>query len=293
MSHYTVAVITPSLNDVEHLLAPFQQNNLSDCPKEYLTFVDIEPEYKLRYETETAEYIELEKGELVSPDDPIFRKPIIGELISIQEVPTQLKRVQIPHNQVYASFDDFMVQFIGYRSKDEKTGTWGYWENSNAKWDWWEIGGRWSNMLLLRTGERVNAAKLKDIFFVEQDTCEGVTVEVEGMRIPAALAPNFQIGAVEASEEWDAVMAGKGFFNPAFYLKRYVDKRGFFRHFVSISTYAVVTPDGAWHASGEMGWFGIGSETPEAARDFSISYYDTFIKNANPEHYLVIVDCHI
>jgi len=35
MSHFTVLVIG---KDVEEKLAPFQENNMDDCPKEYLKF---------------------------------------------------------------------------------------------------------------------------------------------------------------------------------------------------------------------------------------------------------------
>ena len=42
-----------------------------------------------------------------------------------------------------------------------------------------------------------------------------------------------------------------------------------------------------------MGWFGCSSETQEEAKQWNDSYFDTFIKNANPEHYIIIIDCHI
>lgn len=55
----------------------------------------------------------------------------------------------------------------------------------------------------------------------------------------------------------------------------------------------MITPDGEWHEQGEMGWFGIGSETEEEAVVFKETYFDAFIKNADPEQFMVIVDCHI
>lgn len=36
MSHFPVAVISEKLEDVERLMAPYQENNMGDCPKEYL-----------------------------------------------------------------------------------------------------------------------------------------------------------------------------------------------------------------------------------------------------------------
>ena len=38
-----------------------------------------------------------------------------------------------------------------------------YWYNPKGKWDWYTIGGRWPNRLLLKDGHRVSTALLKDI----------------------------------------------------------------------------------------------------------------------------------
>lgn len=37
---------------------------------------------------------------------------------------------------------------------DPVTGKKGYWENPNAKWDWYLVGGRWSNFFKLKQGAR-------------------------------------------------------------------------------------------------------------------------------------------
>jgi hypothetical protein len=52
MSHFTVAVISNSPEDIENLLAPYQENNMGDCPEEFLAFNDLEDEYKKEYENE-------------------------------------------------------------------------------------------------------------------------------------------------------------------------------------------------------------------------------------------------
>ena len=43
----------------------------------------------------------------------------------------------------------------------------------------------------------------------------------------------------------------------------------------------------------KMGWWGISYATPEEERKFSEQYEEKFIKTANPEWELTIVDCHI
>lgn len=61
----------------------------------------------------------------------------------------------------------------------------------------------------------------------------------------------------------------------------------------SFVTYAVVTPDGKWHAPGEMGWFGMSSETDGEKSEWDKTYKKRFIDTADPSWYVFIVDCHI
>lgn len=95
---------------------------------------------------------------------------------------------------------------------------------SQAKWDWWTIGGRWSGLLNGSDDARIGdiANNLPDDF----------------------------------------------------------------------STYAVVTPDGNWHAPGEMGWF-CSSESEEEWSEWQKHYKERFITSSNPDWHIFIVDCHI
>jgi hypothetical protein len=78
MSHFSVLVIGPN---IEEQLAPYQENNMGDCPKQFLAFQEDED------------------------SDP-----------------------------------------------DEETGKKGYWENPNAKWDYYRPGGRWAGFFKLKAG---------------------------------------------------------------------------------------------------------------------------------------------
>ena len=49
----------------------------------------------------------------------------------------------------------------------------------------------------------------------------------------------------------------------------------------TVNTFAVITHDGEWYECGND------------EKDWNEKYYDTFIKYANPEHTITIVDCHI
>ena len=60
----------------------------------------------------------------------------------------------------------------------------------------------------------------------------------------------------------------------------------------AISTFAVLL-DGVWYERGEMGWFGMSSDTGEEAENWKLSFYDKFIKDLPDNAYITIVDCHI
>ncbi len=66
-----------------------------------------------------------------------------------------------------------------------------------------------------------------------------------------------------------------------------------FAEMPDFSTYAVITPDGEWHSSGTVGWFGVSSESKDDHDKWEREYKQRLIDTANPEWEIVIVDCHI
>lgn len=111
-------------DDVEAALAPFQENNGGNCPAEYLQFVD-------RTDEVMREWEDADDAERAEFGDP----------------------------------EKFAHEVHGYREVRESEGKRriGYLENPNRKWDWYQIGGRWSGLLPLRNGERVNTAQKREI----------------------------------------------------------------------------------------------------------------------------------
>lgn len=104
MSHFTVMVIG---ENPEEQLAPYQENNMGDCPEQYLEFNDETESLKKNWDDLTEE----ERSE-------------------------------------YEDFEKF-AENEGYK---EHEGKFGYWENPNAKWDWYVLGGRWNGFLKLKEG---------------------------------------------------------------------------------------------------------------------------------------------
>ena len=247
MSHFTVGVFVDGTKSLEQLLAPYQENNMDDCPKEYLEFNDVT-------ESEMEDY------------------KCISDEIKIK----------------YPTFESYIENYCGYK-KDIELGKYGYWGNPNRKWDWWQIGGRWSYSLLVKNDSEkvidsfstngvpfgyvlVDAAKVKDIEF---------TLMVEKSRL-------------KYENLWEESQKEENIAKHFLYgIQKYDIKESYVNRNTEFSTCAVITADGKWHEKGEMGWWGISSETKEELEQWNKSYYDTFFKNTNTELVFVVVDCHI
>lgn len=130
MSHFTVAVLSYDPNDVDDLLAPFDE---SPSNEEYLEFDPVdEDEYRSDYETGTS-----------------------------QTGNGDIETSFVSYKVKYPTFNAFMEEGNGLSRNDE--GAYGYYTNPNAKWDWWVIGGRWDGLLRLKNGGSSNQARVRDV----------------------------------------------------------------------------------------------------------------------------------
>ena len=131
--------------------------------------------------------------------------------------------------------------------------------NPNSKWDWWVVGGRWSGLVKLKNGRRTDEAWIRNCDFSHnQDLYD------------------------EAIRDWENGNV-KGI---------NLDKEKYAEYVSAFSTYAVVTPDGKWHAPGEVSWFGMSSESQDDHQEWVLNYKKNFI-DPYPDCYFVAVDCHI
>lgn len=114
VSHFCVLVFS---DDVERDLAPFQENNMGDCPRKYLAFFDKTDEVKETWEKYEDKYEN--------------------------------------------SIEKFARKYHGYVKTDD--GKFGYWENPNAKWDWYQVGGRYKDRLVTKDGKVCDEARLDEL----------------------------------------------------------------------------------------------------------------------------------
>ncbi len=182
---------------------------------------------------------------------------------------------------------------------DESMKAHGYWFNPNAKWDWYQIGGRASGMLKLLPGRsgngfkcswmngrvpsadgRCDQAQVKDVdFSIDQHTYDKAArfweVYVEGKPLKDGEDPReFQ-----------------SFSRKEYFLTQYKDKQEYATSCSSFGTWAMITPDGEWHESGLMGWWCTNDATAESRKAFSDFQKKQLAEN--PDLWITIVDCHI
>ena len=294
MSHFAVAVISDGTKDVDELLAPYQENNMGDCPRQYLEFFDEEDKYLSEYEHGGAKMAKMPDGRLLYPWDDEFRKEgRFGYGSDTHEVPADILVEEVPFKQKYATFEEFVAGWHGMDERNPETGRYGYFENPNAKWDWYQIGGRWSGMLRATEGElgepswcnenenvpegRFDIAEIKDVDFSDD-----------------------QEAHARAIAAWELNVEGKGdgeglkwWCSTDYMVGRYKDKETYAKVAATQHWRAVVTPDGEWHEVGKMGWWGITDETGDELVDWALHFKERFIDPCAPDWTLTVVDCHI
>lgn len=234
MSHFSVAVLHREDQDIDDLLAPYNEN------------IEVE-KYRAYTRQEAIDYVrEAYKDRFAEKtDDQCW------EYLSM----FYLKNMISDDGSLWSTY------------------------NPKSKWDWWVIGGRFSDVLEGRfKGSYADwvdygcSARIKDIdFSLDEEEYE------------------YRL------KKWDKIMDGSAdtLFKTEYYEERYEDREEYAKRLASFSTHAVVTPDGEWHEIGECIWFGMSTETPDEARDWDLTYKERFIDTADPDLIMTIVDCHI
>lgn len=234
MSHFSVLVASRSVNEVEELLAPYQEGDVSMC--EYAEFMDetelIEDEYR-----------------------------------------------EVEGNGDFENIDDFVSNWHGY---EKLNGRFGYWWNPQSKWDWYQFGGRFGGLPLIDGGEGNSVAKSEVDFFMDQEQYEFAIREWELL-----------VEDAEPVSEKDKEIIEWNFYKKEYYTENYVSKEAYAKAMASFNTCAYVSPDGGWHAQGEMGWFGVSNQNPNEAISHKLNFYEKYLADLPDDIILTLIDCHI
>jgi hypothetical protein len=150
MSHFAVLVVGENPEDQ---LAPYIEQLENDESKKYFVFDDKEDEFREEFETEKVEMVQMPDGRrLHTWDDEFQVKGTFGMGTDTHKVPDTYSKVMVPLKQIYKTFDNFMKLWHGFDGPDKETGRYGYWSNPNRKWDWYELGGRWTGFFKAKPG---------------------------------------------------------------------------------------------------------------------------------------------
>jgi hypothetical protein len=173
---------------------------------------------------------------------------------------------------------------------DPETGNCSYQENPNEKWDWWQVGGRWSNALVCK----------RDTGLYRTDQCRVGDLDFESMcsmRVERAVKSWYTAQAEKAKLEAEG-NASDGTMEIFYGIMPGVTKDEYIAQRSKFATFAVLM-DGKWYEKGQMGWWGVVSYpdgsvgTSATQSDEWQTKFDEMLQNLDPNKYVTVVDCHI
>ncbi len=263
MSHFSVAVFThPDGESVDELLDPYYEG-LQVPPYVYRTKEEIIQSWKddIRQLLTSPRYLEWSADPVAYaeryPKDSVFME-------------TVSKSAELDDEALYAeAINGYEPHQLGPNGEILSR------SNPQGKWDWHVIGGRWDKMLKLKPEAITNG---------QADVDSALVSDIDFSLMEPQMDDIAPYEVAKANYLW----------GPDAFVDRYPEEATYLKYTTTFYTSAVVTPNGLWHAPGEMGWFGCSSENAEEFIQWLASYRDAFIVPAleNGWH-LTIVDCHV
>lgn len=160
-----------------------------------------------------------------------------------------------------------------YTDDDGETTTY----NPNSKWDWYSIGGRWSN--------RDNVVQIKD-FKLYND------LDDDTIALYKRAWNSFESKSALSEEDSKAIFGGFRLYNDKYYLDKYGTCENYIKAMSTNIPFAFVDANG-WYEKGRMGWFGFDNATQESIEEYTAFAEKYFTAEENQNKYIVWVDCHI
>ncbi len=147
-------------NMVGRLLAPYDENTTNIA---YVEFDDQTDEGRKAYAQGSIDCVRTPDGRVIPCVSYEFSgryelcegkvyQSSFGPLHHRKRTKTARKYLPLPDypfKKYYPTFDVFMADYYGCE-RQEGTDRYGYYFNANAKWDWWQIGGRWPFCFLVK-----------------------------------------------------------------------------------------------------------------------------------------------
>lgn len=297
MSHFTVAVITkgePSSEDIERLLAPYDEN------KEVVHYITKE-ELIARRRKSIEEYAASTYAEYLSDKEGYIKK--YGDRTAHIAYITE----KFPKELKWTDEECYQAEIAGYEPEDiMPDGSLRSTYNPDSQWDWWQIGGRWADLLFINEScEGIRGEKSWGWGERDPYKCDIPNLQkVDSARIKDLVFPNTEKERKNAERFWelyvekqepltddDREMISFVWESPEHYLETYKTKENYARICSIFTTYAAITKDGVWHQQGKMGWWGI--STGDDRIGWAEGYKALIFDGADDDDWITIVDCHI
>jgi len=318
MSHFTLLVVgARDEAEVERKLDPFWELDLtleaastdyrSDFATEFTKEGAIQEFQEFISKAPTKEQIEYAHSNLLKNIKEEFSSTI--EPFNKEEWEKWLKNNNLDSVYVkqkmdkdyYRNYEEYIKRYYGYKYNDSFE-AFGYFYNPNAKWDWYQIGGRWSGFWTLKEGkegiqgEKSWAIVDNDIPSNECDIAKIKDIDFEAMSKKSQIRAekNWNSCWEEYPLEYDEEGKDKNSIRKLIYGidpdNSLEAKQKYIENSKICSTFAVLK-DGEWYEKGEVGWWGmVSNEKDQAEWD---KEFEKLLKSFDPETYVAVVDCHI
>lgn len=345
MSHFSVGVLVSPERLADHdgdvesavteMMAPYQENNMGDCPEEYIEFIDVTEEERSNYEDRKEEYVadgydtfekyieeycgyeynEVEGGwgYYENPNRKWDWWSIGGRWRNMLQLKQGAALVTSGTGEL-STFD--RIALSRGEDIDIPEGTADYAKISDI--DWAGMNAEVDNTIKDFYNLYILSQKYQPLFneikanlddSVEKDKIYEVVSQMAYEQLDLPEDCKFSkddIAKADFSQSWTLAELGlrqvkqedgKDVLDENG--KRVVETLPFtledllttHRHYWEFGTFALLNDEG-WQSKGEMGWFGMSSDTPEDGENWNKSYMD-FIKQASDDTIFVVVDCHI
>lgn len=303
MSHFTVLVVG---DNAEEQLAPFEEDLK-------VVFTDSEDEYLLDYDTGSSTAYRDEDGKWRFDKDSC----------------------KLQYKDMYDTFEDFMLGWHGHKSRDaisvdgEIVFRYGYWSNPQTKWDWYQLGGRWTgfftakpDVVLDKTNigspglftdeallQQVDRIKKGDIDIKAMQDAERTRASAHydkflaatnGLPIPFSFE-EIKLQYVDIDDARSAyrnqpfIKAMRTELNSwacpfsVYYVNNGGKERYVEERVDTVYRTFAVLKDGVWYEKGKMGWFGYAANEDEDWDQKFNELWDSIPDDA----YVSLYDCHV
>lgn len=204
MSHFTVMVIG---DNPEKQLQPYHEYECTGIEDEYVVNVDKTKEVKEWLKEE----IYVGKNTAGEMDYELNEERARTELID----PKKMTRTKY-FKKIKSDVDEEINNYFGYKKNDD--GKYFNYTNPNSKWDWYQLGGRWSDFLKLKHGgvgyDGQPSLLIKDFKRTSgwTDSALKKHIDIKGMRDEAAKKAGEEydkaievLGDTPVNESWETI----------------------------------------------------------------------------------------